>query len=58
MNEYIREVRRKYWEALFKNKKFIGHLTRNLQRDFYNKVEELSNYDFSLYNIYELKIDM
>ena len=58
VNEYIREVRRKYWEALFKNKKFIGHLTRNLQRDFYNKVEELSNYDFSLYNIYELKIDM
>lgn len=58
VNEYIREVRRKYWSALFKNKKFIGQLTNNLQRDFYNKVEELSNYDFSLYNIYQLKIDM
>lgn len=58
INEYIREVRGKYWKALFENKKFIGQLTNNLQRDFYNKVEELSNYDFSLYNIYQLKIDM
>lgn len=58
VNEYIKRVRSKYWTALFENKKFIGQLTNNLQRDFYNKVEELSNYDFSLYNIYQLKIDM
>ena len=58
VNEYIKAVRSKYWMALFENKKFIGQLTNNLQRDFYNKVEELSNYDFSLYNIYQLKIDM
>lgn len=58
VNEYIKAVRSKYWTALFENKKFIDQLTNNLQRDFYNKVEELSNYDFSLYNIYQLKIDM
>jgi len=58
VNEYIKAVRRKYWSALFENKKFIGQLTNNLQRDFYNKVEELCNYDFSLYNIYQLKIDL
>lgn len=58
VNEYIKMVRSKYWTALFENKRFIGQLTNNLQRDFYNKVEELSNYDFSLYNIYQLKIDM
>lgn len=58
VNEYIKAVRRKYWSALFENKKFIGQLTNNLQRDFYNKVEELCNYDFSLYNIYQLKIDI
>lgn len=58
INEYIREVRRKYWEALFENPKFIGQLTNNLQRDFYNRVEELKDYDFSLYNICQLKIDM
>lgn len=58
VNEYIKAVRSKYWTALFENKKFIGQLTNNLQREFYNKVEDLSNYDFSLYNIYQLKIDM
>lgn len=58
INEYIKEVRGKYWKALFENRKFIGQLTNNLQRDFYNKVEELKDYDFSLYNIHQLKIDM
>ena len=58
VNEYIKAVRRKYWTALFRNEQFIGQLTNNLKQDFYNKVKELSNYDFSLYNIYQLKIDM
>ena len=58
INGFIKEVRGKYWSALFKNPKFIGQLTGNLQREYYNKVEELKNYDFSLYNIYELKVDM
>lgn len=58
VNEYIREVRKKYWKALFENPKFIGQLTNNLQRDFYNKIEEMKDYDFSLYNIYQLKIDV
>ncbi len=58
VNEYIREVRKKYWKALFENPNFIGQLTNNLQQEFYNKVEEMKDYDFSLYNIYQLKIDM
>lgn len=58
VNGFIREVRGKYWKALFKNPKFIGQLTENLRCEFYNKLEELKEYDFSLYNIYELKIDM
>ncbi len=58
VNDYIKAVRRKYWRALFDNERFTGQLTGNLQRDFYNKVEELSDYDFSLYNIYQIKIEM
>jgi len=58
INGYIKEVRKKYWKALFNNPDFIGKLTGNLQRDFYNRIDDLSNYDFSLYNIYELKIEM
>lgn len=58
VNGYIKEVRKKYWKALFNNKEFIGQLTENLRQDFYNRLEDLSNYDFSLYNIFELKIEM
>jgi hypothetical protein len=58
INGYIKLVRKKYWKALFDNKEFIGKLTNNLQQDFYNRLDELSNYDFSLYNIFELKIEM
>lgn len=58
VNGYIKEVRKKYWKALFNNEEFIGKLTDNLRHDFYNRLDDLSNYDFSLYNIYELKIEM
>lgn len=58
VNGFIKEVRKKYWKALFNNPDFIGKLTGNLQRDFYNRLNDLSNYDFSLYNIYELKTEM
>jgi hypothetical protein len=58
VNGYIREVRGKYWTALFNNEKFIGQLTGNLRQDFYKRIEDLKEYDFSLYNIYELKIEM
>ena len=58
INGFIREVRGKYWNALFHNEKFIGQLTENLRQDFYNRLEDLKDYDFSLYNIFELKIEM
>ena len=58
INGYIKEVRIKYWTALFSNPLFIGKLTINLQEEYYSKIGELANYDFTLYNIYELKIDM
>lgn len=57
-NEYVKRIRGKYWTALFKNPKFMGQLTNNLLRDYHNQIDELKNYEFSLYNIYELKLDM
>ena len=58
VNNYVREIRGKYWKALFENPVFVGKLTGNLQREYYQKIEELKDYDFSLFNIYELKLDM
>lgn len=58
VNKYIKMVRRKYWSALFSNKQFTGRLTGNLRDEFYSRVSELEDYEFSLYNIYEIKIQM
>ena len=58
INDFIKEVRMKYWRALFNNKKFTIQLTNNLQQDYQNQIEKLADYDFSLYNIYQIKIDM
>ena len=51
VNEYVKAVRNKYWYALFQNDKFTGKLTSNLQNELNDKVRELENYDFSVYNI-------
>lgn len=58
INSYLRELRMKYWKALFTNKKFVGNLTNNLQSEYYNKIRTFEDYDFNTFNIYQLKIDM
>ena len=58
INNFIREIRGKYWRALFNNPKFVRQLTGNLQTDLYNKIEELKDYDFSLYNILSIQCEM
>ena len=58
INNYLKEVRRKYWTALFNNKEFTKLFTSNLQRDFYNRLNELTNYDFNEFNINELRRQM
>lgn len=57
-NSYIKDVRSKYWKALFESEKFMGLFTSNLKNEYLNKVKELCDYDFSLYNIYTIKIQL
>lgn len=58
INGFIEAVRFKYWTALFNNQKFIGKLTENLRYEFYKKINELKQYDFTLYNIKQLQVEM
>lgn len=58
INEYVKAVRKKYWSALFKNDVFTGQLTSNLLNNYQNEVNRLINYDFSMFNIIEIKKDM
>jgi hypothetical protein len=57
-NAYIRAVRKKYWEALFRNPCFIDQLTSNLQRELYNNVDEMRYYDFNEVNILALQTEL
>lgn len=56
--DYVREIRFKYWSALFNDERFTGPMTNNLRSSYQEKVRELVNYDFSVANIKELQIQM
>ncbi|AKO91937.1 DNA methyltransferase [Priestia filamentosa] len=57
-NAYIKQIRSKYWQALFSNEQFMGLFTSNLKQKYMQYVNELKDYDFSLYNIYTLRIQL
>lgn len=57
-NSYIKDVRSKYWKALFESDKFMGLFTSNLRNEYLNKVKELCDYDFSVYNIYTIRVQL
>jgi hypothetical protein len=57
-NGYIKQIRSKYWSALFSNDQFMGLFTSNLKQKYMEMVEELKDYDFSFYNIYSLRIEL
>lgn len=57
-NEYIRQVRGKYWRAIFEKPTFTNKLTDNLLWELRDNVRELMDYDFSAYNILTLLLKM
>jgi len=57
-NSYIKKVRAKYWNTLFTNDEFMKLFTSNLRRKYMEKINELCEYDFSLYNIYTIRIQL
>lgn len=58
VNDFVEAVRLKYWDTLFRNKKFNGMLTSNLQDMLYDKVHELKAYDFSVHNILKIQREL
>ncbi len=51
VNEYVKAIRRKYWEKLFEHPSFTSRLTSNLYYQYTSQVSEFANYDFSYWNI-------
>ncbi|QST02792.1 DUF4942 domain-containing protein (plasmid) [Pontibacillus sp. ALD_SL1] len=57
-NAYIKQIRLKYWKALFNSDQFMGLFTSNLKRKYMEEVEKLKDYDFSYFNIYTIRIEL
>lgn len=58
MNQIVKLIRKKYWEALFKNPKFTKGMTSAQIEGNMALVAELEDYDFSFYNIKKFQIEM
>ena len=58
LDKYLRTVRHKYWRALFHNEKFMGRLTSALREKYVKTVDRMANYDFSLFNIRTVMVEM
>lgn len=58
VNEYLQVVRMKYWNALFTNKDFTNALTSNLLNDFQSQISKMADYDFSVFNIKNVQIEL
>lgn len=58
VNDYLKKLRYKYWEALLANPQFMRKLTSNLQEKYRGMARDLSEYDFSEYNVRTLMLQM
>ncbi len=51
VNKYVQAVRRRYWDKFFREPRFMGRLTSNLQNEYLSQVNTFTGYDFSYWNI-------
>ena len=58
LNLFIENVRKKYWEEIFTNKKFTAKMTGDLRKKYLSRIEELKDYDFSVYNIMQIREEL
>lgn len=57
-NGFVELMREKYWEMLFNNSQFTAKLTSNLKDKYRGMVGKMGAYDFSLFNIQQIMIEM
>ena len=58
VNTYIRNLRDKYWSALFRSRQMSDLLTQETKNKFLYKIREFRDYDFTFSNIKQLQIDL
>lgn len=58
VNKFVEHVRMKYWRALFSDRRITGQMTSDQQSAYLSKVNELKDYEVSIYNIKVLQTEM
>lgn len=58
LNNFLFELRKKYWKLLLRSGDFIKDYTQNIISDIESKIEELGDYDFTTFNINNLEKEM
>ena len=58
INTFIEKTRSKYWRTLFRSKDFAKLFTNKARYEYYDKIEDLKNYDFTHYNIKQIQEDL
>lgn len=57
-NKLLCAIRKKYWKALFADPRFTGKMTSEQREDYMGQVETLKDYDFNMYNIKSIQLQM
>lgn len=58
INGYVRDVRMKYWQALFHRKELFSQFTSDLSRKYNERVAQMIDYEFDERNIKMLFVEM
>ena len=58
VNQYVRLTRYKYWQAFFQNDEFTKNLTSDMRKEWEHRIDDLSNYDFTPFNLKTVLVEM
>lgn len=58
INDYLRVVRLKYWKELFNLPNLQEMMTTSIRNEYQAKIQDMADYDFSIFNIQEVLWDI
>lgn len=58
VNRYLQDIRSKYWQALFRTQEMSKLLTEGMQQKYWDRMNDLRNYEFDMHNIMQLRSDV
>lgn len=57
-NHFLKNLRLKYWHMLLSHRELTDNMTRDMENEYHSKINELADYDFDLYNIRRVMVEI